>query len=203
MQTRSSTRRNKIPSASPSLIEQTRLVMPDLAGAICLNDTTFARSLYHDLASESSIDNFLKKTRSYSLKERRWKLPRNCTRLFDRDFYTPVRNVVSSILKHFWRDATTQGTRQVVDAHATDLQHSEADPPAHRSRPSLVIKAEGPSFQLPLPRSGETPEKIGFSNIASCIEVRMEGDELPADQQLVHTAIYARHVLPFLSWSTH
>jgi hypothetical protein len=177
--------------------------MPDLTGAICLDDTTFARSLYRGLASESSIDMFLKKSRSYSTKERRWKLPRNCTRLFDRDFYTPVRNVVSSILNHFWKGVITEGKRQVVDTHATDLQHSEADPTTHHSRPSLVIKAEGPSFQIPLPKSGEKPAKIGYSNVASCIDVRMEGDELSVDEQLVRIAIHARYVLSFLVQAAH
>jgi hypothetical protein len=177
--------------------------LPDLAGAICLDDATFARSLYHGLASESSIDIFLKKSRAYSTKERRWKLPQNCTRLFNRDFYTPVRNVVSSILKHFWKDATTQGKRKVVDTHATDLQHSESDPATHKSRPSLVIKAEGSSFQNPLPKPGEPGANIGFSNAASCIEVRAEGDEFPVDEQLVRATIYARYVLSFLQSSTH
>lgn len=198
MQTRSSTRRTKFPLANQSLIEQKRLVIPEVVGAICLDDTAFARSLYHGLVSESSIDIFLKKSRSYSFTQRRWKLPRNCTRLFDHDFYTPVRNIVSSILKHFWRDSVAQGTRQVVDTHATDLQHSESDPPAHNSRPSLVIKAEGPSFQLPRPKPGENLAAVGFSNIASCIDVQMEADELPVDEQLVRVAIYARYVQLFL-----
>ncbi|KAJ2914083.1 hypothetical protein MD484_g6330, partial [Candolleomyces efflorescens] len=185
-----------MPSPDENLVgsEKAKLVMPDLAGAIALEDNTFARAVYQSLASDASIDAFLKKSRSYSLKERRWKLPRNCTRLFNGDFYTPVRNIVSSIMKHFWKDAMTQGTRQVVDTHTTDLQHSRSDPESHKSRPSLVIKAAGSSFQTPLPKTGETVKAVGFSNAASCIEIRCEGDDFPVEEQLVRATIYARQI---------
>jgi hypothetical protein len=148
---------------------------------------------------------FLEKLRSYSSKERRWKLPQDCTglRLFNGDFITPVRNIVSSILKHFWRDEMTQGKRQVVDTHATDPQHSESDSATHESRPSLVIKAECSSSQIPSTKPGETRAKIGFSNAFSRIEVRMEGDEFPVDGQLVRATIYARYILSFLRSSTY
>ncbi|KAJ2912848.1 hypothetical protein MD484_g7567, partial [Candolleomyces efflorescens] len=174
--------------------DKAKLVMPDLTGAIALEDSTFARAVYQRLASEASIDAFLKKSRSYSLKERRWKLPQNSTRLFNGDFYTRVRNIVSSIMNHFWKDAMTQGTRQVVDTHTTDLQHSRSDPESHKSRPSLVIKAAGSSFQTPLPKTGETVTAVGFSNAASCIEIRCEGDDFPVEEQLVRATIYARQI---------
>jgi hypothetical protein len=67
MQTRSSAKRAKLPLANEKLVgsDKAQLVMPDLTGAICLDDTTFSRSLYRGLASEPSIDVFLKKSRSY------------------------------------------------------------------------------------------------------------------------------------------
>jgi hypothetical protein len=65
-------------------------------------------------------------------------------------------------------------------------------PPSHTSRPSLVIKAEGPSFQSSCTIPGEEPAKIGFSNVAACIEIQVEGDELPAKAQLATVATYAR-----------
>ena len=183
-----------MPSPIENLVgsEKAKLVMPDLAGSIALEDNTFARTVYQRLASESSIDAFLKKSRSYSMRERRWKLPHDCTRLFNGDFYTPVRNIVSSIMKHFWKDATAQGKRQVVDTHTTDLQHYRSDPESHKSRPSLVIQAAGSSFQTPLPELGETATTVGFSNAASCIEIRCEGDDFPVEEQLVRATIYAR-----------
>ena len=189
MHTRSSAKRANLTSTSKSLTgsEQAQIITPDIAGAVPLDDATFARSLYRDLATDSSIDIFLKKSRSYSKKERRWKLPQNCARLFNRDFCTPVRSVVSSIMKHFWTGA--EGKREVVDTHSTDLQHNEGDPVTHKSRPSLVIAAEGPSFQLPRKVPELVPSTTGFSNITSCIAVNHDRSQ-PQDP-------------PRLSWPDH
>ncbi|KAJ2912010.1 hypothetical protein MD484_g8405, partial [Candolleomyces efflorescens] len=60
--------------------------------------------------------------------------------------------------------------------------------------PSLVIRAEGPSFQVPVAHFGRRLSKIGFSNVASCIEIQVEGPELPATEQLAQMAIYARQI---------
>ena len=194
MHTRSSRKRTKLETEpEKGLEEQKKLVMQELGTVIELESHAFARSLYHDLASNSSIESFLKTSRFYSLRERRWKIPQNLAKLLDSNYCTPFRNIVASVVRHFWRDATWQGRREVVDTHATDLQHCLADPPEHASRPSLVIKAKGPSFQLPCVRIGQSLAKIGFSNTAACIEIQPEGGELPVSEQLARAAIYARY----------
>ncbi|KAJ2914986.1 hypothetical protein MD484_g5414, partial [Candolleomyces efflorescens] len=192
MHTRSTTKR--ITQSAPTsecdevFDEQTEMVLPELGPTIELENDSFARSLYQDLASDSAIDNFLKSSRFYSVPERRWKLPRNYSKLIDTNFYTPYCNIISSIMRYFWRDASRGGSRKVVDTHVTELSHSSEDPSTHTSRPSLVIKAAGPSFELP------SSDKIGFSNIATCIEVQVEGGESPVWKQLAQTAIYARQI---------
>lgn len=88
-----------------------------------------------------------------------------------------------------------------MDTHASELQHSEGDPESHTSRPSLVIKAEGPSFQFPATKHSHTLTTIGFTNIASCIEIQVEGEKSPVSEQLAQVAIHARHVQPAFSTS--
>ncbi|KAJ2912838.1 hypothetical protein MD484_g7575, partial [Candolleomyces efflorescens] len=182
---------SEVASSNSDYDEQKELVLPDLEEVIEIEDSSFAQSLYCDLASDSAIDNFLKKSRFFSLTEQRWNLPRSYTKLIDTNFYTPVVNIVSSIVKHFWRDASAQKTRRVIDTHRTDLDHSKCDPSSHKSRPSLVIRAEGPSFQVPAAPSGRRLSKIGFSNVAGCIEIQVEGAEIPVSDQLIRVAIYA------------
>ncbi|KAJ2928037.1 hypothetical protein H1R20_g9046, partial [Candolleomyces eurysporus] len=194
MRTRSSSKQTKATWSNGDLEEQKELVFTDLVEVIELEDSSFARSLYHDLASDSAIDTFLKKSRFFCLTERRWKLPRSYTKLIDTNFYTPLFNIISSIVKHFWRDASVHKTRQVVDTHNTDFRHSKDDPPSHKSRPSLVVRAEGPSFQHPTATPDVKPSKLGFSNVAGCIEIQVEGDQLPVSEQLVRVAIYARQL---------
>jgi hypothetical protein len=192
MRTRSSDKKTKPVSHDPTYDEQKQLILPELGEAINLEDDTFIRSLYHHVTLESTIDTFLKKSRFFSLTQRRWKLPRSCTKLLDNDLCTPFLNVFSSILKHFWSNSSTHGTREVVDTHATGLLHCEADAVTHHSCPSLVIRAEGPSFQLPRANPDEAPPKVGFSNITSCIEIQVDGNDLPIGDQLAQMTIYAR-----------
>ncbi|KAJ2914094.1 hypothetical protein MD484_g6314, partial [Candolleomyces efflorescens] len=177
--------RSRTKPQSPNQIpdERNALVTPELLEVIELEDSSFASSLYHDLAPDSAIHGFLKKSRLYSLTERRWRIPQNYAKLFDGDTLSPIFNVISSIVKSFWADAAEQGHREVVDTHGTDLRHSKFDPQSHRSRPTFVIKAEGPSFQLPQGGSSEDQTNVGFSNVAGCIEFQAEGDVLPVHEQ--------------------
>ncbi|KAJ2915010.1 hypothetical protein MD484_g5420, partial [Candolleomyces efflorescens] len=195
MQTRSSTKRIKpFPKLNNGVEDQKKLVLPELGPVVELVDQSFARSLYQDLASDSAIDNFLKSSRFYSLPERRWGLPQDYSKLLDTNHQTPMCNLISGIIRKLWGDAFRHGTRKVVDTHSTELRHSLEDPPTHSSRPSLVIKATGPSFQLPRIKNGKPRTKTGFSNIATCIELQVEGEERPVSEQLAQAAIYARQL---------
>jgi hypothetical protein len=192
MRTRSSTKKTHPSSSNPNLAQQKDLVTPELGEVIDVEDDAYPRSLYHHIAPESAIGDFLKKSRSYSLAHRRWKLPRSCTKLLNEDYYTPFLNVFSSILKHFWNDSTAHGARTVVDTHSIDLPHCEPDPTTHSSRPSFVIKAEGPSFQLPDSEPGQNQLYTGFSNITACIDLQLQHNAMPVAEQLIRVAIYAR-----------
>jgi hypothetical protein len=195
MRTRSSGKTAQSASFDRSLDDQKKLALPELGEVISLEDDAFPRSLYRHLAPESAIDDFLRKSRSYSLAERRWKLPRSCSKLLNNDSHTPFLNVLSSILTYFWNKPNVRGTRVVIDTHATSLPHCEANPTTHSSRPSFVIKADGPSFQLPNCEPGQPPAVIGFSNVASCIDLQIQEAEAPLDEQLTRLVIYARYVL--------
>ncbi|KAJ2914088.1 hypothetical protein MD484_g6305, partial [Candolleomyces efflorescens] len=98
-------------------------------------------------------------------------------------------------MKYFWIDAVSQGARQLVDTRAIDIWHSQTDAPTHSSRPSFVIKAVGPSFELPATGSNGTATTIGFSNIASCIEIQVDSTLTEStSEQLARAAIYARQI---------
>ncbi|RXW14697.1 hypothetical protein EST38_g11159 [Candolleomyces aberdarensis] len=191
MRTRSSTKQAEAALVDETLTEQRYLIVQELGAGLELEDTSFSGSPHHDLASDSAIDGFLKKSPFYNVMQRRWKLPWNYTKLLYGDFI-PHSATFPPILRHFWRNKSAQGTRRVVDTHNTNLQHSKADSPSLNSRPSLVIRAEGPSFQLPDTEPGQKPAQVGFSNVAACIELQAEGNDFPASEQLVRAAIYAK-----------
>ncbi|KAJ2920049.1 hypothetical protein MD484_g277, partial [Candolleomyces efflorescens] len=193
MRTRSSTKKT-VRTLDQGFEEQRRLVSADLRGSVTTGDEHFPCSLYHHLASESVIDDFLRKSRFYSLAPRRWRLPRTRAKLLDDDFYTPFSNMFSSILKYFWKEAFVQGTRKVVDTHAASLTHMGTNSAEYTSSPSFVIKAVGPSFWLQ--SSGTRPGngEIGFSNITSCIDIEMKEKGMSESEQLARVAIYARQI---------
>ncbi|KAJ2936680.1 hypothetical protein H1R20_g421, partial [Candolleomyces eurysporus] len=194
MRTRSSGKTARPASIDRSFDEQKNLVIPELGEVISLENDAYPRSLYHHLASESAISDFLRKSRSYSLSQRRWKLPRSYTKLLNNDFYTPFLNVFSSILKHFWNEPAAHGARMIIDTHETDLPHCEPGPTTHSSRPGFVIKAEGPSFQLPKSKPGEKLLHTGFSNVTACIDIQPQRNAMPVSEQLTQVAIYARQI---------
>ena len=192
MRTRSSTKKT-VRTLDQGFEEQRRLVSADLRGSVTTGDEHFPCSLYHHLASESVIDDFLRKSRFYSLASRRWRLPRTRAKLLDDDFYTPFSNMFSSILKYFWKEAFVQGTRKVVDTHAASLTHMGTNSAEYTSSPSFVIKAVGPSFWLQSSGTRPGTGEVGFSNIASCIDVEMEKG-MSESEKLARVAIYARLV---------
>ncbi|KAJ2912077.1 hypothetical protein MD484_g8335, partial [Candolleomyces efflorescens] len=191
MRTRSS---HKPTSLDPTYEAQKRLVLPEIGAVVGLDDDTCVRSLYHNVAQDSAIDVFLRKSRLYNSTQRRWKLPRSGAKLLNNDFYTPFLNVFSSIIKHFWKGSTAEGMREMMDTHSIDLSHRETDSSIHHSRPSLVIKAQGPSFQLPYARDSDHQVIVGYSNIATCIEIQLEKENIRLSDQLVRVAIYARQI---------
>ncbi|KAJ2911553.1 hypothetical protein MD484_g8860, partial [Candolleomyces efflorescens] len=194
MFTRSYGKVPKDPLFEANLRVQKQLVASVLEHVVKLEDSTFAHSLYRNLVSDSAIDGFLKKSRLYSLTQRRWKLPRSYSKILDNDTYAPMRNVIFSILKQFWPEEVAQGLRRVVDTHAARILH-DVESPNHSSRPTISIVAQGPSFELPPPPTDRSsPADIGFSNIATCIDVQDEDEGMPIDEQLARAAIYARQL---------
>ena len=119
MQTRSSAKIVQSPSIEGSLDDQKKLALPELGEIVSLKDETWIRSLYHHLTTEPAIDIFLRKSHSYSLAKRRWKLPRSYSKWLNVDLHTPFLKVLSSILAHFWNDPSIRGTRVVIDTHET------------------------------------------------------------------------------------
>ncbi|KAJ2913152.1 hypothetical protein MD484_g7263, partial [Candolleomyces efflorescens] len=194
MRTRSAGQANTNFALEPTIHEQRRLALAELRDAISINDEDFIPFLFQNMAPELAIDTFLRKSRFYSLSQRRWKLPRSCAKLLDKDIHTPFLNILSSILKYFLGEITAEVTRELVDTHATDLRHREPNSTLHHSRPSLVIKAEGPSFQLPSTEPGQTLQKVGYCNIATCIDIQVDGSEFPISDQLVRATTYARQI---------
>ncbi|KAJ2912078.1 hypothetical protein MD484_g8336, partial [Candolleomyces efflorescens] len=155
------------------------------------NKSGFASSLYRDLASDEEIKAFLQKADVYDWQNQRWLLPESIKGLKESEIQKPLVELLNAILEHFWGEEFARGLRKVVDTHTTPLPHKEAVETDYKSRPDCSVKAEGPSFQLP---HQETKEDIGYSNMASFFEFKVEAKRLGFIKELLQVAAYVRQM---------
>ena len=178
----------------PNVKEQKTLLEDELVRSILAlpKDSTFASSLYHQVATHEQIEDFLKETKAYDSDGERWKLPRSSKNLEEKTMYKPLVKLLNAILEWFWKDTATglgKALSKAIDTNATPLWHQEIVETGHFSRPDVSVKAEGPSFQLP---HRKTKGNVGFSNMATCFEVKIENQRKGLMRELLQLAVYAR-----------
>ncbi|KAF6760834.1 hypothetical protein DFP72DRAFT_959503 [Ephemerocybe angulata] len=160
--------------------EQRRAALYDLHKLHTV-DSFDLKDLYKDTVSERRIDAFLAKSTLYDLERQVWvDIPKktedsaNLTSL-----YLGVIKTIIDELGH------SKGTREVVDARDTEFPH--LDDRTQSSKPSIAIKATGPSFSLP-----DGGRVIGFSNVASVFDVKRDVEVCEDDVDQL--AVYNRQL---------
>ncbi|RXW13913.1 hypothetical protein EST38_g11941 [Candolleomyces aberdarensis] len=174
--------------------EQKTLLKDELVrSSIALpKESTFASSLYHEAATRKRIGEFLKETEVYDMEQKRWKLPQSSENLEEKEMYKPLVKLLNAILEWFWKKVVVElgkDLSEAIDTSATPLWHKESVETGQFSRPDISIKSDGPSFQLP---HRKTKDNIGFSNMATCFEVKVENQRKGLMKELLQLAVYAR-----------
>lgn len=152
-------------------------------------------SQYHELASEQSIREFLVAEPLWNSDQKEWIAVARATS--SEALRVAVRDVVEAIIQNFGsRLANSSVTRNACITRRRfphrDYYHTERG-----SRPPIVIKASGPSFEDPIGTSPETVPEVGYTNAASCFNVR-QAQKL-RDDDLYHaeqSAVFAKYVVP-------
>ncbi|KAF5341214.1 hypothetical protein D9611_006102 [Ephemerocybe angulata] len=166
---------------------QKKSAVADL-GEILTVDGSCLQDLYKGTASDRRIKNFLTASSLYDYNTKSWTgvppVPRDETKL--RVWFTKVIKMIIDGL------GNVKGTREVVDTSHTTFAHCEE--PTQTSRPSISVRATGPSFAEPwVPNGGKRiPNAVGFSNVATVFEVKRDADanEAAADR----LAVYNRQI---------
>ncbi|KAJ2920050.1 hypothetical protein MD484_g274, partial [Candolleomyces efflorescens] len=186
-------------SIDPVLEELKGIIEKELGRSIVQlpEDSKFASSLYHRLASASEIKVFrvLEETEVYNTECKRWNLPRESTSpkpFLEAAIYEPLANMIKAILSRFQTGANAR-KREVVDTHLMNMYHKEAVATNTFSRPDISIKAKGPSFQLPH-REPPSGVGVGFSNMATCFEIKVQSQSWAPMKVLLQVAVYARQI---------
>ncbi|KAJ2927848.1 hypothetical protein H1R20_g9245, partial [Candolleomyces eurysporus] len=183
-------------SFDPNIKEQKTLLGDELVRSIIAlpKESTFASSLYHKVATRKRIDNFLKETEVYDMEQKRWKLPQSSESLEEKKMYKPLVKLLNAILEWFWGKVVIElgkDLSKAIDTSATPLWHQESVETGQFSRPDISIKSDGSSFQLP---HRKTKDDIGFSNMATCFEVKVENQRKGLMKELLQLAVYARQI---------
>ncbi|KAF5341020.1 hypothetical protein D9611_006111 [Ephemerocybe angulata] len=150
---------------------QRKSAVADL-GEILTVDGSCLQDLYKGTASDRRIKNFLTASSLYDYNTKSWtgvlRAPRDETQL--RVWFTKVIKTIIDGL------GNVKGTREVVDTSHTTFAHCEE--PTQTSRPSISVRATGPSFAEPwVPNGGKrVPNAVGFSNVATVFEVKPDAD---------------------------
>ncbi|RXW15441.1 hypothetical protein EST38_g10414 [Candolleomyces aberdarensis] len=118
------------------------------------------------------------------------------TDLEEDDLYKPFVDISNAILKKFVLIGGEEGEllREAIDTHATNLLHQEEVKTTLVSRPDVSIRGQGLSFQVPeTNREGTVPE-VGFSNMSSFEEMKVEKSNVSATAQGLQVAVYVRQI---------
>ncbi|KAF5341243.1 hypothetical protein D9611_005958 [Ephemerocybe angulata] len=159
----------------------------------------WAKSLYCDVVDQASLDRYLASESSgYKLDETgegRWAgLPRNPSE--ESALYQPVAAILSGILKYLGDQPRGNGvTREVVSSHDPKSTFRYED--LKDLCPDISIVATGPSFERAAAKD-EYVVGIGYSNVASVVEVKRDQDLASATfneaEQVSQLAFYCRNI---------
>lgn len=167
--------------------EQQNAVWEEFGEKIYQVNLGWAAQLYHDVATDEQILEFLRNPASgYDMKRGRWsslsRKPRS-----EAELRRAITAIVSNIIQHFYPSPRSGTSRSPVDSHDILLQHDNGK---HASCPSISIKAEGPSFEVP--RNSEKSGSLGYTNVAGVIETGLGQDSGGSAEQAAQLSIYCR-----------
>ncbi|KAF6760867.1 hypothetical protein DFP72DRAFT_1092218 [Ephemerocybe angulata] len=181
---------DETPYEEAYLAEQRRAAISDLHDIVTV-DGSCLKDFYKAAASDRRIKNFLTASALYDYGTNTWTgISREV-----RDEKTLRASLVKVIKTIVAGLGNVKGSREVVDTHHTAFPHCEDT--SQTSKPSISIRATGPSFSEPWVPQGanRVPNAVGFSNVATVFEVKRDADatEAAVDQLAVYNrwAIFA------------
>ncbi|KAJ2926789.1 hypothetical protein H1R20_g10293, partial [Candolleomyces eurysporus] len=159
------------------------LLKQELKGGIEVSGD-WAHSLYLDVADLKMIEDYLQTSGMYN--NGRWAIEEPGAEV---DLYNPWRSVINSILRFFG----IGGRREAIDTHGMRLKHTsdplDPNPAPHSSSPDISVVGYGSSFVQP-----SRDKKIGFENMASFFDGKLDDKAGNLSEHLVQMGCYARQI---------
>lgn len=166
-------------------------------GSIYVTDNDYVKTLYRKLATAKEINEFIdsadspfKRTEPKSPKGRWVGIPEVAER--ESHLYKPLAQAIEAVRKAFHsKIAAVPGvSRQVIDTHDANFYHLN-----HLvTRPDIVVRAEGPSFELPSKssQSFQGMKALGYTNVAAVFELKREQSKGTDDENVGQLGRYCQ-----------
>lgn len=196
---------NSIPKKYTSRIGALRKAAgSELKGHVSKFTDGWVESEFKSLIPDKKITSFLRKKRKnvlYDMKTKRWTVLDSIQAEKEQDAYPAIIAIASTIIEELG-GASKRGklSRSVIARDTQEMDHLEDFPNTHYTMPDVVFKASGPSFEFPPVIEGRKEKTLGYTNITSCIEIKMKLHSTPANDQalLEQVAVYARYAFPYI-----
>lgn len=156
----------------------------------------YADALYHDAAQEDEIGTFLKDYEGYDSAQKRWTIPEAPSKRGD--LIDALHAILSSIMGRFVKGTEPGVEREIVNTLRM-LGFDVKNDKGYRKWPVLLVRAAGPSFEIPHPRESASTSKgasrlVAFSCTATFFSVCLDSDAGRAEDQLDEIASHVRYV---------
>ncbi|KAJ2916709.1 hypothetical protein MD484_g3713, partial [Candolleomyces efflorescens] len=162
-----------------------------------MTDNTWIHSLYLNVTTSEKVENFLELSGEYE--HGRWaRVPQSPSSALA--LRQPLCGLVNAIIGCLVSGAAAN--RTAVNTRVNRFEGPIIEGTLHRCTPDVVVRASGPSFSPP--KSSQS----GFSNVASCIDTKLDEEETNYTHHLAYHAAYANadeRTLGFddtVQWST-
>lgn len=197
--TRSSTN-NDMPSNPVDRIGVLRRrIGEEIEDRVTMYEDDWVKNEFQSLASDADLDAFLNKPKRpeqiWNKRTKRWTGLASRTKS-EQAMYPHIERLVNALIEELAKIEADSGvSREAVIRDRKRMVHVENDPKAkHFTMPDIVIRAEGKSFEIPA-SSKEGTDAVGYSNISSFIEVKLDISKSggPSDSELTdQVGVYAR-----------
>ncbi|TEB25618.1 hypothetical protein FA13DRAFT_1692942 [Coprinellus micaceus] len=153
----------------------------------------YAHNLYLDAVQNEDIYTFLRGDESYDSTQKRWSFP--SVPETTEHLIGAVCNVLRGILGRFVKSQDPTVKREVCSTVGNPACEGRNEG-GYRVCPVLLIRAEGPSFEIPesLISVAAASSSLGFSNMATYISVKLDSNVGTEEENVEEMTSYAKRV---------
>ncbi|RXW19952.1 hypothetical protein EST38_g5916 [Candolleomyces aberdarensis] len=157
------------------------MISQDLGGNIPETPSSWAESIYKDLSTTATIQNFLDAGGEYC--NGRWTRIPEAPRI-NSELHRPICRIINSVIQRLGTSGASNGREAVVGEPTRGATAGTEQ----YGGPDIAIKATGPSFSI------LKGAPTAFTNVAACFDVRLDSEADDVWSHLARMSEHAKHI---------